>query len=326
MTESNLTVELAPEATRSKEFVARASLALAMTLVGSTVVSAKFIADQFPILVALGIRHGTAVLIMLAIVLILEGRIPRISGRNHMIIILQTLTGVVIFNILLLVGVDLTTAAASGIILSILPATIAVLSLALGERISRLTVYGIGLAMIGVLIVNLAGTESGEDGASRPILGGLLVFGAVIAEALFTIIGKALVGRVTPIANCFMVCVYGAMVFVPIAIWQWPGFDARAVKPSGWIALAWWTGPVMILAFFLWFNGLKTIPANAASVYTGLVPVSAVFFSGIFLGEYIGLPHVVGMACVIAAIVLVARSDRRVQPDAAMVAQSRVPR
>ena len=74
---------------------------------------------------------------------------------------LQTLTGVVLFNLLLLMGVDLTTATASGIIMSTVPATIAVLSLALGERISRLTVYGIALAMAGVLIVNLAGAEGG---------------------------------------------------------------------------------------------------------------------------------------------------------------------
>jgi drug/metabolite transporter (DMT)-like permease len=314
MIETNQTIAAVPihsTSTRSKELVARCSLAMSMMLVGTTVVSAKFIADQFPIMVALGIRHGAAVLIMFAIVYATERQFPRIARRDHAIIILQTLTGVVLFNVMLLVGVDLTTAAASGIIMSTVPATIAVLSLALGEHISRLTIYGIGLAMIGVLIVNLAGTDGSDDGASRPLLGGILVFGAVVTESLFTILGKSLVGRVTPIANCFMVCVYGAMVFVPIAIWQAPGFDAGAVRTSGWLALAWWTGPVMILAFFLWFNGLKTIPANSAAVFTGLIPVSAVIGSAIFLGERIGIPHVVGMACVIAAIMLVARPDRR---------------
>ena len=63
----------------------------------------------------------------------------------------------------------------------------------------------------------------------------------------------------------------------------------------------------MIGAFFLWFSGLRVIPANAAAVYTGLIPVSAIACSALFLGETIGWPHVAGMVCVIAAIFLVSR-------------------
>lgn len=293
--------------------LARCSLALAMTLVGSSVVSAKFMVEQFPIFLGLGIRQVGATLVMLAIVLLVEQRLPRVAKRDHGIILLQTVTGVVVFNVLMLAGVDRTTAAASGIITSTVPAWIALLSLVLGERISRLTMIGIGLAMGGVLVVNIAGGDGGSDRAPAPVLGGILVMGAVIGEALFTICGKALTGRVTPIANCFMVCVYGSLMLIPAALWQLPGFAFDTVEPSGWIALAWSAGPVMIGAFFLWFTGLKVVPANSAAVYTGLIPVSALVCSAIFLGERIGWPHLVGMTCVIGAIVLVARPVRQVE-------------
>ncbi|MDQ3656356.1 MAG: DMT family transporter [Chloroflexota bacterium] len=299
-------------ATRQSHLLARGSLALAMTLVGSSVVSAKFMVEQFPIFLGLGIRQVSATLIMFLIVLLAEKQLPRMAKRDHGIILLQTITGVVIFNVLMLAGVDRTTAAASGIITSTVPAWIALLSLVLGERISRLTMIGIGLAMGGVLVVNVAGGDGGSDRASAPLLGGVLVMGAVIGEALFTVCGKALAGRVTPLANCFMVCVYGSLMFLPIALWQLPGFDFGTVAASGWIALAWSAGPVMIGAFFLWFTGLKFVPANSAAVYTGLIPVSALVCSAIFLGERIGWPHLAGMACVVAAIVLVARPDRTV--------------
>lgn len=297
--------------------VARCSLALAMTLVGSSVVSAKFMVEQFPIFLGLGIRQVSATLVMLGIVLVVEKTLPRLTKRDHGIVLLQTMTGVVIFNALMLAGVDRTTAAASGIITSTVPAWIALLSLCLGERISRLTMIGIGLAMGGVLVVNIAGGDGGSGRASAPLLGGVLVMGAVIGEALFTICGKALSGRVTPLANCFMVCVYGSLMFLPIALWQLPGFDFGTVAASGWIALAWSAGPVMIGAFFLWFTGLKVVSASSAAVYTGLIPVSALVCSAIFLSERIGWPHLTGMAFVIAAIVLVARPDRNVAPVAA---------
>jgi drug/metabolite transporter (DMT)-like permease len=290
--------------------MARCSLALAMLLVGSSVVSARFIADGFPILLALLVRQFAATLVMLGIVLAVEKRLPRIARRDHGIILLQTLTGVVIFNILLLTGVERTTAAASGIITATVPATIALLSRLLGERVTRLTMIGIGMAMAGVLIVNVGGGTSNSTDAPAPILGGILVMGAVVGEALFTICGKAVSGRVTPIANCLMVCVYGTLMFVPLGLWQAPGFDAGAVPASGWLALAWSTGPVMIGAFFLWFTGLRFVPANSAAVYTGLIPVSALVCSAIFLGERIGWPHLLGMACVIAAVMLVARPPR----------------
>ncbi|MEJ7900217.1 MAG: DMT family transporter [Thermomicrobiales bacterium] len=293
---------------------ARGSLALAMTLVGSSVVSAKFMVEQFPIFLGLGIRQVSATLVMLVIVLLVEKKLPRVARRDHGIILLQTITGVVIFNVLMLAGVDRTTAAASGIITSTVPAWIALLSLILGERISRLTMIGIGLAMGGVLVVNIAGGDGGSDRASAPLLGGVLVMGAVIGEALFTICGKALSGRVTPIANCFMVCVYGSAMFLPVALWQLPGFDFGTVEASGWIALAWSAGPVMIGAFFLWFTGLKVVPASSAAVYTGLIPVSALVCSAIFLGERIGWAHFTGMGFVIAAIILVARPDRHLSP------------
>jgi len=250
-------------------FLARCALALAMLLVGSSVVSAKFIVEAFPILLGLGIRQTAATLIMLGIVLSVEGRLPAIARRDHGVILLQSITGVVMFNILLLAGVDRTTAAASGIITSTLPAWIALLSLALGERITRLTMTGIGMAMGGVLIVNVAGGDSGPGAAPAPVLGGVLVMGAVIGEASFTICGKALSGRVTPIANCYMVCLYGSLIFLQVALWQAPGFDFGGVGASGWIALAWSTGPVMVGAFFLWFTGLRVVPANSAAVFTG---------------------------------------------------------
>lgn len=299
---------------RPSVVLARCSLALASALIGSAVVSAKFMVEQFPIFLGLGIRQVSATLVMLLIVLVVEGRLPRVLRRDHGIILLQTVTGVVIFNALMLAGVDRTTAAASGIITSTVPAWIAFLSMLLGERVSRLTVIGIGLAMSGLLVTNLAGRDAGSAGASAPVLGGVLVMGAVVGQALFTICGKSLVGRVSPIANCFLVCVYGSLMLLPAALWQRPGFDFGTVAASGWIALAWSAGPVMIGAFFLWFTGLKTIPASSAAVYTGLTPISAIACSALVLGERIGWPHVVGMACVVAAIILVARPDGAASP------------
>lgn len=293
-------------------FRGRMELALSQLLVGTTVISATFIARAFPVFVGMAIRQFVALVFMIVLFRVLHLRLPSLSRREHGIVLLQTLTGVALFNGFLMLGVERTTAAASGVITATLPATIAVLSLLLGERISRLTVFGIILAMVGLVIVNLPGNADTSD-ASAPLLGGALVMAAVVCEALFTIIGKSLVHRITPLQNCLLLCAYGTVMLVPLALWQLPEASFADAPMSGWLAIVWSAGPVMVGATSLWFGGLKFIPASAAAVYTGLIPVSAVLLSFALLGESIGWNHIAGMILVILAVVLVARPRRAPQ-------------
>jgi drug/metabolite transporter (DMT)-like permease len=295
---------------QASELLAKISLASSQLLVGTTVISARYIVEAFPVLVGLAIRQGLATFAMLLIRRLLRKGLPRLSGRAHAIVFAQALTGVVLFNLLLMLGVDRTTATTSGIITSTVPAAIALLSLALGERISRITAIGIVVAMSGVLIANTAQTNGQADDGNTALLGGAWVMGAVICEALFTILGKSLGSQMDPLQNCLLVCLYGVAMLIPLALWQLPEFDPSAVPASGWIAIVWSAGPVMIGGFFLWFSGLRVIPANRAAVYTGLIPVSALVCSFVLLGEQISWQHLVGMSLAILAVFLVARTPR----------------
>ena len=298
------------DVTASSAGLAKLSLASSQLLVGTTVISARYMVEAFPLMIGLAIRQSLATVAIVLIMRLLKQRLPEMSRRSHVIVFAQALTGVVLFNALLMLGVDRTTATASGIITSTVPAAIALLSLALGERISRITAIGIGVAISGVLIANTAQANPEADGGSAPLIGGALVMGAVICEALFTILGKCLGGRMNPLQNCLLVCLYGAAMLIPMALWQVPGFDPSSVPASGWLAIAWSAGPVMIGGFFLWFNGLRVIPSSSAAVFTGLIPVSALACSFVLLGEQITWRHIVGMALAILAVYLVARAPR----------------
>ncbi len=266
--------------------------------------------EAFPVMVGLAIRQSLATVAILLIMRFLNKRLPEMTRRAHLVVFAQALTGVVLFNALLMLGVDRTSATTSGIITSTVPAAIALLSLALGERIPRTTAIGIVVAMAGVLIANTAQVSGDASETSAPLLGGVLVMGAVICEALFTVLGKSLGAHMDPLQNCQLVCLYGAAMLIPMALWQIPDFDLSSVPASGWIAIAWSAGPVMIGGFFLWFNGLRVIPASGGAVFTGLIPVSALACSFVLLGEHISWQHIMGMSLAILAVVLVARVPR----------------
>ena len=62
-------------------------------------------------------------------------------------------------------------------------------------------------------------------------------------------------------------------------------------------------------AYLLWYRGLSRVPASVAGVFTGVLPVSAVLLSYAVLREPFLWSHLIGMTCVLLAIVLIAGSS-----------------
>jgi drug/metabolite transporter (DMT)-like permease len=296
------------------------SLALAMGIVGTSVTANKFIVGHAPIFLAMAMRFILAAVILIVIVRLVEDGLPKLPVRLHVLLAVQSLAGVVMFNILLLIGLDMTTATVSGIITAATPAVIALMSVAIGDRLSRTGWIGVSLAIAGVVAVNLLITPA-EDEASRPILGGAVVFLAVVGEALYTILGKYAAGKVTPLATSALVTIYGAVMFVPLAIWDLRDFDAGSVPMSTWIAILYLAIVVTVMAFVLWFRGLATIPASTAGAFTGMIPVTAVMSAGLVLGETVGLLHIAGIVCVLIGIFLVASARSQARATAPPAAE-----
>jgi len=290
------------------------SLAAAMSIVASSIVTGKYITDAMPIFLASAIRFLVATLILAAWSehLRRSGEIrPHISRRDHAVMALQAFTGIFLFNVLLLLGLKLTMATASGVITSATPAIIALLSGFLGERLTGRIWTGVLLAMAGVLAVNLFGAGGTNSPASNPLLGALLVLGAVAGEALYTIFGKIVSGRLSPVTIATWISLYGTLMFLGPGLWQLRGFKPGDVPASAWMSVAYSAIVVTVVAFVLWFRGLQQVPASTAAPFTGMIPIVAVVLAAILLHEPVGWPHILGIACVIGGILLITSGSAR---------------
>jgi drug/metabolite transporter (DMT)-like permease len=138
------------------------------------------------------------------------------------------------------------------------------------------------------------------------VLGAVLVFLAVIGEAAYTIFGRIIARDVPPFTMATWICIYATVMFTPLALWDLRGFDPGAVPASTWAAITYLALVVTVVAIVLWFRGLAVIPASIAGAFTGMIPVTAVISAALLLGERVGWPHVAGIACVLAGIVMVA--------------------
>lgn len=295
------------------------ALASAMIIVGSSVVVSKVIVASFPIFLASALRFAIASLILVPLLRRRERHILALSRRAWVILLLQALTGVFLFSVLLLYGLKFTSAAEAAIITSSTPAVVGLISfLLLRERPSLVKVGGIGLAMGGLLLINLLEAPGATARGSMPLLGNALVFGAVIGEALFTILPKAISPRLSPLRMATMVSVLGFLLFLPPALSEARSFDLTSLPWHAWLPILYSGVVVTVLAFLLWFQGIATVPASTAAVFTALMPVSAVALSYLLLREPFAWSHLWGGLCILVGLGLIVRepsaSPRRSLP------------
>ena len=129
-----------------------------MSLVGTYVALSKPLTTVFPVFLLAWLRFGLAGIVMLPWTLPLAGLGPHRRG-----LFLQSFFGNFLFSISMLTGVMLTSASATGVILSTLPAVVAVFSwLFLRERLGRRAWLAVALAEAGVLLFTLARTCAGR--------------------------------------------------------------------------------------------------------------------------------------------------------------------
>ncbi len=286
------------------------ALILSMVFVGSSMTTNTFIVDDVPVMIAGLLRFLIAAVFILVITFAVDGELPQLDRRSHLTVLAQSLFGSFLFTVLTLHGVSMTTAMISGIILAASPAMVAILSWLLGDRLSRIAWVGVLLTIGGVLVVNVLDAPD-ENGATRPLLGALLILLAVLSESLYTIFSRLVAKKASPLGLTCWYSMYGALLFLIPGLWQMRDFDLGTIPVSAWVALTYAGAFVGSAAAVFWYFGLRQLPTSVAGAVTGVMPIAAVLSAWLIAGDHFGWPHLVGMALIVGGIVLVARSRGR---------------
>lgn len=284
-----------------------------MAFFGSGTPISKIITDAFPVYLASAARMGLAALALMPFVLIAR----RTSGtdglgidrRDLVTIGAIALVGMFGFSLFMLFGMKEISGAIGGIVMATTPAVTAAGSvLFLRDSLDRWKALAIALAVGGVAAVNVGGAGGGATG--DVLLGSALVFGAVIGEAAYTLLGKRVTANISPPVVAAIAAAMAFALFAPLAVSDLAGFDAATPSASEWLALIWWGLGTMALGSLLWYQGVQRVSGTTASAFMGVMPVSALVLSYILLGESFEWIHLVGMAAVLAGIASVTWSER----------------
>ena len=180
----------------------------------------------------------------------------------------------------------------------------------LGDRMTPLRIAGLAIGFAGVLWIGWDKADFGPGGSAAAIGACLL---ATMSYGIAPSLTKRRLGGVPPLAVAAGSQVAAAIFLAVPALLAWP---AQAPSAPAW-------GMVALLAFFgtglaylLYFRLIANAgPANAVAV-TYLIPIFAVAWGGLFLGERLTLPLIAGCAVIfvgtaLATGMLPRRSTRR---------------
>ncbi|WP_153100792.1 DMT family transporter [Paraburkholderia hayleyella] len=286
-------------------------LIASMLLVGSNVGIGKSIVAFLPVSLFALLRFLLAMAVLGP--LLRWPKLRRVTASEWLNLFLQAFFGTFGFTLLMLNGVQRTSAVAAGVITSTIPAIVALFAwLFLKERPNGWTLASIALAIVGIGVINLAQADVHANAAAQgSFAGNLMVLGAVCCESLYVILSRRLTQTLAPLEICAYTHLFGLLLMLPLGAGALLHFDYSSVPAGIWLLVLWYSLAASIFAFWLWMKGIRHIPGSQAGVFCAVLPIAAALYGILFLHERPTLAHGVALICVIAGIGLASGKGRQ---------------
>lgn len=222
-----------------------------------------------------------------------------------MLLIVACLAGAVA-PLLFLYGLQTTTASNAVLVESLQPVFLGLLATVfLKEALSKIQLIGMAIMFGGVYVI---GTHGFQEGVSLG-RGELLITAASLAWATAEILFKKYLHKMTPELMVLMRNLIGTiLLFMVSPLLLGLNHDVSAIQGSDIILdFILFSLIVIILAQFLWYEGLELIPATTASSIAISLPLFGVLFAVLVLKESLSLYHLSGGTLILVGLTLTMR-------------------
>jgi drug/metabolite transporter (DMT)-like permease len=299
--------------TSTSRFLAYFLLAFSMTLVGSYVALSKPLVAALPVFLLAWLRFGMGILAMPHWLKAPQDELVMTTNTKRLVF-LESFFGNFLFTICMLFGISMTSAVSAGVIMASIPAVIAVMSwFVLGEKISRRVVMAIACVSLGTLVFALTNTSilmhpdlksASVQTYANALWGNLLIFGAVVCEATYAVIGKKLTITLSPKRITALINLWGFALMTPMGLYVAWTFEFASVTSNVWILLIFYAFAASVGSVWLWMTGLKSIPASKAGIFTVMLPISTASVGVLFFDETLTLLQCVAFGICLIGLLL----------------------
>jgi drug/metabolite transporter (DMT)-like permease len=298
--------------------VTHASLLLTAMLWGGNFAALRFLLNDLAPLDVVFVRAVGAGCFF-ALALLLTGRLlVRLPRRDALTLAGIGLLGVTVLNLAATFGQARLPASLASLIVTSNPVHTAVISrLLTGEPLTRRKVGGIALAFVGLLIVLGLGSGEGTALGRRELVGVGILALAPFSWAFYTVLSKPLLATYPSLHVAAYTTIAGAAPFLVLPALR-PGLPGRLAEldSRGWGAVLFTTLLSFVVAYVLWYRGLRVLTPSQTAVYVYLVPVFGLLSAWLVLGERPTVFLLLGGATILAGVILTnsGRAPREAQP------------
>ncbi|MDA8145727.1 MAG: DMT family transporter [Thermaerobacter sp.] len=284
-----------------------AGLVAVAVIWGSSFVAGKYAVGMASPVPFAALRFALASVLLLPLLFAQEGRRGMPRRRELPGLVFLGLTGIFGYNLCFFYGLRENAAGLSALVVAANPVLINLLAAALlGERLRPAGALGLVAALAGVFLVL-------DGGTGRLHLAGLLeprrflLYGAAGCWALYTLEGKVLLRRISPLKATAWASLLGTVPLAALGLWHGGLAALTGLSLGGWLLAAYFAVFVTVLAFLWYYRGVAVLGAGRAAAFIPLLPVVALGLSAVVYRETMSWLQLAGAAAVVGGVVLLAR-------------------
>ena len=281
-------------------------------LIGVTVI---FWAFAFP-LIKIGLEEGLSpinltisrlfigCIIFLIFFVSYKKNFSKLQKNDIIPIFLLGFFGIIIYHLSLNYGELYVSPSVASLIIATIPIFIVILAaIFLKEKTTPKILFGIIISLCGVVIISIAGTPNASF-EIKYLSAAAAVLVASIVGAIYTIAGKKLLERYSPLSltvYAFLLGIIGLIPFIRLSLFE----ELMNLSITGWIAVIFLGIFPTFIAYIFWFVTLEVKTASELSVYVYLIPVVSTVISHFLIDEKITIFFFFGGILVIAGLFIV---------------------
>lgn len=261
------------------------------------------------------VRYALAAIAMLLIWRWLPGRGPR--GRD---LAWTAVMGMLVFCVgprLQIEGVHRGQAGDTSILMALEPLITAVAAAVfLGERIAAQRGWGCLLGMLGVALMSEIWRADAAPLAG--LTANLLFVSSFIAETAYSVMGKPLLSRCSPLKLLGVSLLAGtaANLAVEAALGRAPQYAALGALPwTAWALFAYLAIICTVVGYALWYVVIRETEVNVTALTVFVQPLAGLFLSTVFLGEKLHSGQLWGSLAIAIGLALGLRRNHRSAAD-----------
>lgn len=259
------------------------------------------LADAPPLVIATyRMTIASVILIPIASMKSLKG-INKLSRRDMLLILLASIFLALHFG-LWITSLSYTSIASSIVLVTSHPAFVAAISYFLwGERLNRLTISGILVALVGVVVINYSGFTFG----SRAILGDMLALLAGFAMGAYLIIGGQLRSRIDILGYLTMLYTFSAVILLIATLLL--GYNLFGYSPTTYLMLILLAIVPQLIGHSSLNMAIRLVPVTLVSVAILGEPIGATTLGYFILREAPTTTEIIGGLLILVGIFTVMR-------------------